>query len=137
MTESADQLLDGICGPINPFCTSYWLQQPRPWSDRGSGTSIVTNPTMPRSSPGLTSLPYRGALNVNSATPVIKKLIPAQDLEAFKRAIDGSCMTKAGLVELLKKQFPKASKDAIRETLAVVAVRVGNKEADKRWVLRD
>ena len=46
-------------------------------------------------------------------------------------------MTKAGLVELLKKQFPKTSKDAIRETLGAVAVRVGNKEADKRWMLRD
>lgn len=64
-------------------------------------------------------------------------MIPAEDLEAFKKAVDGSDMTKAGLVELLKKQFPKASKDAIRETLGKVAVRIGGKEADKRWVLRD
>lgn len=87
-------------------------------------------------SPATTSLPHRPAINIISPqTP--KKLIPTEDLEAFKKAVDGSDMTKAGLVELLKKQFPKASKDSIRETLGKVAVRIGGKEADKRWVLRD
>lgn len=86
-----------------------------------------------------TLLPHRPAHNLvnsiaTSQTP--KKLIGPEDLDAFKKAVDGSDMTKAGLVELLKKQFPKASKDAIRATLGKVAVRMGGKEADKRWVLR-
>lgn len=87
-----------------------------------------------------TALPHRPAqhtINTITVPQGPKKLIPPEDLEAFKKAVDGSDMTKAGLVELLKKQFPKASKDAIRETLGKVAVRIGGKEADKRWVLRE
>ena len=55
----------------------------------------------------------------------------------FKAAIQGSDLTKAGLIEILKKQFPKTSKDAIKDTLGLVAERVGGKEVDKRWVVRD
>lgn len=75
----------------------------------------------------------------------------------FKNAIQGSNLTKAGLIEILKKQyvitsqrkgrwidilmflsrFPKTSKDAIKDTLTTIADRVGTKEADKRWVVKD
>ena len=37
----------------------------------------------------------------------------------------------------MTNRFPKASKDAIKDTLGLVAQRVGIKEADKVWVLRD
>lgn len=62
-------------------------------------------------------------------------LVPAEDLDAFKRAVEGSDMTKAGLIEVLKKQFPKIGKESIKQTLGKVAARVGDKEKDKRWVL--
>lgn len=62
-------------------------------------------------------------------------LVPAEDLDAFKRAVEGSDMTKAGLVEVLKKQFPKIGKESIKQTLGKVAARVGDREKDKRWVL--
>jgi chromatin assembly factor 1 subunit A len=63
------------------------------------------------------------------------KRIPDDLLPAFKAAVEGSDLNKIGLVEILKKQFPKCSKDAIKGSLEVVAERRGAKEADKRWVL--
>ncbi|KAL9033779.1 MAG: hypothetical protein Q9214_007347, partial [Letrouitia sp. 1 TL-2023] len=64
------------------------------------------------------------------------KMIPPEVLHDFKRAVEGSDLTKAGLIEVLKKQFPKQSKDAIKDTLNTVAERVGQKEKDKRWVIK-
>jgi chromatin assembly factor 1 subunit A len=66
-----------------------------------------------------------------------KKLVPLDQLEAFKRAIEGSDMTKAGLIEVLKKTFPKLGKDHIKNTIDLVAHRVGEKRDDKKWVLKD
>ena len=65
-----------------------------------------------------------------------RKLVPPEYMEDFKRAIDGSDMTKAGLIEQLKKAFPKVGKDNIKNTLEIVAERVGEKRDDKRWILR-
>lgn len=59
------------------------------------------------------------------------KLVPADIMEDFKKAVLGSDDTKTGLIENLKKRFPKATKEAIKQTLDVVAVRVG-----KQWQLR-
>ncbi|KAF8424741.1 chromatin assembly factor 1 subunit A-domain-containing protein [Tirmania nivea] len=134
-------LIEGVSVPIDPFSNHYWLPPPKSTNSTSAASSSTGNPMMSTflsstHSLATTSLPHRLAVNIITPhTP--KKLIPADGLEAFKKAVDGSDMTKAGLVELLKKQFPKASKDAIRETLGKVAVRIGEKEADKRWVLRD
>ncbi|KAL9127467.1 MAG: hypothetical protein Q9217_003667 [Psora testacea] len=66
-----------------------------------------------------------------------KRLIPNDLFEDFKKAVQGSDLTKVGLVEVLKKQFPKQSKDVLKDTLDLVAERVGGKLAEKRWVLRE
>ena len=63
------------------------------------------------------------------------KTISPELLPAFKVAVAGSDLNKVALVEILKKQFPKCPKDAIKGTLETIAVRQGAKEADKRWVL--
>lgn len=63
------------------------------------------------------------------------KMIPSEFMTDFRNAVDGSDLTKAGLIEILKKQFPKCSKDAIKDTLGVIAVRVGKKESEKKWEL--
>ncbi len=63
------------------------------------------------------------------------KMISPDLMPAFKTAVAGSDLNKVALVEILKKQFPKCSKDAIKGTLETIAVRQGSKEADKRWVL--
>ena len=63
--------------------------------------------------------------------------MPNELVEEFKKAVQGSDMTKVGLVEVLKKQFPKQSKDVLKDTLDAVAERIGGKLAEKRWVLRE
>lgn len=66
-----------------------------------------------------------------------KKLIPLDLLPEFKAAVEGSDMTKVGLVEMLKRRFPKQSKDVLRDSLDCVAERKGMALRDKRWVLRE
>lgn len=56
-------------------------------------------------------------------------------MPAFKQEIEGSNLSKVGLIEVLKKKFPGRSGAMIKSTLEIVAKRVGAKEADKRWVL--
>jgi chromatin assembly factor 1 subunit A len=64
-----------------------------------------------------------------------KKLVPLEDMPAFKQAIKGSELSKLGLIEVLNKQFPKIPKAVLKATLETVARRVGSKEVDKRWVI--
>jgi chromatin assembly factor 1 subunit A len=63
-----------------------------------------------------------------------KRQVPAEFIQQFKDAIQGSDLTKIALVEALKKQFPKVPKDAIQTTLSLVALRKGPSN-DKKWVL--
>jgi len=60
------------------------------------------------------------------------KMIPADLLPAFKSAVEGNTLSKVGLIEVLKNQFPKCSKEAIKDTLTNIAVRQGT---EKKWVL--
>lgn len=64
-----------------------------------------------------------------------KKMVPNDQLPEFKREIQGKDLTKIGMIEALKKAFPKLPKAAITNTLSVVAARVGPTEKEKRWVL--
>ena len=56
-------------------------------------------------------------------------------MDDFKREVEGSNLSKIGLIEVLKKKFPGRSGAAIKTTLEAVAKRVGSKEVDKRWVI--
>lgn len=151
---SDDQVL-----PIDPYSTNHWtgptkaekkaienatetaMQPPRlplanvsvnssPMRAFVSGSKDVSGPkqkenAVPQSAP-------RGRPR-NPDKPV--KTIPDEVLPDFKRAVEGSDLNKIALVEILKKQFPKCSKEAIKGTLDTIAMRQGVKEADKRWVL--
>ncbi|KLJ09513.1 hypothetical protein EMPG_15070 [Blastomyces silverae] len=64
-----------------------------------------------------------------------RRPFPPHQVAEFKEVIAGSNLTKAGLIEVLKKRFPKVSKDIIKDTLTSTAQRLGQKEADKKWVL--
>lgn len=66
-----------------------------------------------------------------------KKLVAPDEMPAFKLAVQGSELSKLGLIEVLNKQFPKSSKGCIKNTLEVFAKREGGKEAEKRWVWRE
>ncbi len=98
-------------------------------------TSLLALPNRPYS-----TLPAFSIATPNSGNkmgPKPKKLLTDEDMPAFKAAIEGSDLSKVGLIEVLKKKFPGRSGAAIKGTLEVVARRVGQKEADKRWVLVD
>ena len=64
-----------------------------------------------------------------------KKLLPKEDWTNFKEEVQGSNLSKVGLIEVLKKKFPKATGGMVKATLEAMAQRVGKKESEKRWVV--
>ncbi|KFY43215.1 hypothetical protein V494_02066 [Pseudogymnoascus sp. VKM F-4513 (FW-928)] len=90
----------------------------------------LTAPSSSKSSPSGTSAP-------GSKSSGTKKLVAPEEMAAFKLAVQGSELSKLGLIEVLNKQFPKSSKGCIKNTLEVFARREGGKEAEKRWVWRE
>ena len=64
-----------------------------------------------------------------------KKLLPKEDWANFKEEVQGSNLSKVGLIEVLKKKFPKATGGMVKATLEAMAQRVGKKESEKRWVV--
>ncbi|KAK9496019.1 chromatin assembly factor 1 subunit A-domain-containing protein [Lipomyces doorenjongii] len=61
--------------------------------------------------------------------------ISENDLKEILLKIQGSDMTQLMLIETLKKEFKTISKENIRLTVKEVAKRVGDREADKRWII--
>lgn len=145
-----DVLHDSTTFPIDPFSTKHWadVAKPKPVARTDSTPSSMPPPRQALSSISPNAGPtVKQEMGVDgkplpiqpktSATQNKKplKMIEPEFLPAFKQAIDGNDMTKAGLIEVLKKQFPKCSKDAIKDTLGLVAIRVGKKESEKKWQL--
>jgi chromatin assembly factor 1 subunit A len=96
----------------------------------------------------LTARPINGLLNTmnptqktppGSTSKALKpmRMIAPDQLQAFKSEVEGQDLTKIGMIEALKKKFPKVPKDAIVNTLTAVAQRVGPSAKEKRWVLLD
>lgn len=146
-----DVLHDSVKFPIDPFATKHWadVEKPKPTFKAETSATTMQPPRHPlatltantlsniKQERGIDGKPLSissqkpGASSTNKAV----KLIDPEYMAAFKAAIAGSDLTKAGLIEILKKQFPKCSKDAIKDTIGAVAVRVGKKECEKRWEL--
>lgn len=131
---------------IDPFSTSYWtpgpsLVVPAPSASKDSVSGAMYPPRAPlaqRTMNGLLNTlntPQQTTAGAASKPAKAKRMIPPEQLPAFKAEIDGKDLTKIGMVEALKKVFPKLPKDAITNTLSVVAARVGPTEKEKRWVL--
>ncbi|PKY03921.1 hypothetical protein P168DRAFT_327940 [Aspergillus campestris IBT 28561] len=135
-----------IVGDLEPACSGLQWQ-----SDHLGGTSVdpelqryrietisdaVTFPIDPFSTAGrIISGDFGECRGAEGAGPGrTKRAFPVDQLEEFKRAVDGSDLSKLGLIEILKKRFPKVSKEVLKETLNSVATRVGQKEVDKKWV---
>ncbi|KAH6638758.1 chromatin assembly factor 1 subunit A-domain-containing protein [Boeremia exigua] len=139
-------LLDPYPRSIDPFSTSYWTPPEHivavanaTTHKKASTNSLVNPPRVP-----LTQRTMNGLLNTlnSSSSPltaskpaVPKKMVPDDQLPAFKAEIHGKDLTKIGMIEALKKAFPKLPKAAITNTLSTVAARVGPTEKEKRWVL--
>ncbi|KAK9370930.1 chromatin assembly factor 1 subunit A-domain-containing protein [Lipomyces kononenkoae] len=75
-----------------------------------------------------------GNLAPGSTRPFTMR-ISENDLKEILLKIQGSDMTQLMLIETLKKEFKSISKENIRLTVKEVAKRVGDREADKRWII--
>ncbi|KAF2488356.1 hypothetical protein BU16DRAFT_474143 [Lophium mytilinum] len=148
-------LLEPRPASIDPFSTAYWEKvattSPLTLQSRESGagslSGLMNPPRLPLTSRPNSMLNGHNSLLANKPGPKPakvpsaaqfakpKRMVPPDQLQAFKTAISGSDLTKIALVEALKKQFPKLPKDVINNTLSNVAARVGAKEIEKRWVL--
>ena len=140
-------LLEPHLDSIDPFSTAYWTSTSTPATVAVTTTSKETSSNSSMNPPRapLAQRTINGLLNTlntphppsgTSSKPVkAKRLVPPEQLPAFKAEIEGKDLTKIGMVEALKKVFPKLPKDAITNTLSVVAARVGSTEKEKRWVL--
>ncbi|KFY43522.1 hypothetical protein V495_03910 [Pseudogymnoascus sp. VKM F-4514 (FW-929)] len=139
-----------VTAPIDPFATHYWappapppsMQPPRLPLNPMKGTSAHVNGPSAKTVKmfGLsvapsTSKPSSSAKSASGSGT--KKLVAPEEMDAFKLAVQGSELSKLGLIEVLNKQFPKSSKGCIKNTLEVFAKREGGKEAEKRWVWRE
>ncbi|KKY18388.1 putative chromatin assembly factor 1 subunit a [Phaeomoniella chlamydospora] len=157
-----DVLNDDHQFPIDPFSNKYWKPTK---SEEVSSASSTTSMQPPSRSPLTSVKSSNAVFNQGTIAPVTQssgepqlvmkatgqqpstrgrprkdpsrplKMISPDLLPEFKQAVSGSNLSKAGLVEVLKKQFPKIAKDIIKDTLTAVATREGVKEADKVWVL--
>ncbi|KIX09674.1 uncharacterized protein Z518_00755 [Rhinocladiella mackenziei CBS 650.93] len=157
-----DVLHDATKFPIDPYSTSHWCdiaktspdktekKQPSPLAsmsaprlplmavDGNSGNLVprhMTTSTTNHNRSENQSLVSTVKANGSAGTGKPVKTIPSDILPAFKVAVSGSTLTKTGLIEVLKNQFPKCSKDAIKYTLPTIAERRGAKEGEKKWVL--
>ncbi|KAJ5378990.1 hypothetical protein N7509_012109 [Penicillium cosmopolitanum] len=135
-----ETILDAVKFPIDPFSTVYW-QKPRAAEQASAKNKATNNQAKGANTPSIFKVPSSdkacagGTLPPPPATKA-KRPFPPEHLEEFKQVIEGSDLSKIGVVEILKKRFPKVSKDTLKVTLDQVAVRVGQKEADKKWVCR-
>ncbi|KAF2084645.1 hypothetical protein K490DRAFT_59445 [Saccharata proteae CBS 121410] len=128
---------------IDPFSTAYW--QPEPSSapntvsaKEPSGQGLMNPPRLPlHARPDGVINGANLAPNGASVPKPLKRLVPPEMMAEFKATIQGSDMTKLALIEALKKKFPKMTKDAITNTLPIVAKRVGSSNQEKRWALID
>ncbi|CDM29351.1 hypothetical protein DTO013E5_5297 [Penicillium roqueforti] len=127
-----ETISDGVKFPIDPFSTAYW--------ERAKPVDQVLGKARPATAlDGFLVPAVPGAVATGSALPPTSKAkrpFPPDQLAEFKEAVEGSDLSKIGLVEILKKRFPKVSKDTLKATLDQVAARVGQKEVDKKWVCR-
>ncbi|KAJ5647353.1 hypothetical protein N7490_003725 [Penicillium lividum] len=129
-----ETISDAIQFPIDPFSTAYWQkphateQAPKIRATQKGGLDVF------RVQPGSDA----DVVKTLPPPPTFKakRPFPPEQLSEFKEVIEGSDLSKIGVVEILKKRFPKVSKDTLKATLEQVAVRVGQKEADKKWVCR-
>ena len=107
--------------PIDPYSTSYWqtplaakpqaspsrMDPPRiPLNAISRPNLQLANPSKPDdSTKSISAGKITSASNKTPKQPQVKRLIPAELLADFKVAVQGSELTKLGIVEVLKKQY--------------------------------
>lgn len=147
--------------PIDPFSTAYWPStQPSMPPPRNPQTTLPTTtnpsqpalttflkPSTPSHAPSSSSTQgtqaaanniqnlVRSSSSSNSNSKP-KKLLEGEQLQMFKEAVEGSELSKIGLIEVLHRRFigTGVAKGTLKNTLEVYARREGVKEVEKRWV---
>jgi chromatin assembly factor 1 subunit A len=100
-------LLDPSPGTIDPYTTAYWDPEPKQVSSMLPLTSTMGPPRLPLSDRTNGQGTVQSTLvngKVPKAAKVGPRLVPADVLQAFREAVDGSDLTKIALIEALKKQ---------------------------------
>jgi chromatin assembly factor 1 subunit A len=104
-------------------------------STNGPSSTASTKTVKPFFTPSSEAAPSQ--LPAQTGRQKEKKLLPPEEWPGFKDAIRGSDLSKVGLIEVLKKKFPRATAGMVKATLEAVAKRVGKKENEKRWAVID
>jgi chromatin assembly factor 1 subunit A len=142
--------LDPSIKSINPFSAVYWepvptaMDPPRIPLNTMKNTSVNVNgtlassnktvkpffttatdvlkstPSQPQSTLPTQTQPSAPPLSTKPAKP--KKLLSQEDMPAFCAAVQGSDLSKVGLIEVLKKKFPGRPGAAIKATLEAAAI---------------
>ncbi|KAG9234420.1 chromatin assembly factor 1 subunit A-domain-containing protein [Amylocarpus encephaloides] len=145
-------ILDPTLRSIDPFSTAYWAPLPTLASMNPPQLAPIkpshhalppsaTNPAKsffaPSSSQFSTIPPQPRPFHPTATANKQKKLLAPEDIDKLKEAIEGSNLSKVGIIEVLKKQFPGRPAASIKATLEAVARRglKGQKEVEKRWVV--
>lgn len=153
-----ETISEAVKFPIDPFSAAYW-EKPKPAEPAPTQTRIV--PPGTNTLDVFRVSPAPGIPTVSAAHPPAttkaKRPFPPELLDEFRQAVEASDLNKIGTVEILKKRyvrprfptrwvicsgtdvafrFPKVSKDTLKATLDQYAMRVGQKETDKKWVWR-
>lgn len=134
--------------PIDPRATHYWaspspahstMNPPRVPLHPMKGTSASVNGPSAKTVKmfGLSTSSDSKSASTSHTSKGPKKFVAAEDMKAFRDAVQGSELSKIGLIEVLNKQFSKVPKSSIKNTLEAFARREGVKEVDKRWVWKE
>lgn len=151
-----ETISDAVKFPIDPFSTAYW-EKPKPAEPLPTQTRIAPSGTNTLDMFRVYNPPGAPAVGVARppTTSKAKRPFPPEQLDEFRQVVEGSELSKIGTIEILKKRyiralprslfqacadlafrFPKVSKDTLKATLDHYAVRVGQKETEKKWVWR-
>lgn len=98
-----ETISDSVTFPIDPFSTAYW-QKPSKSNDAAPATQPSTSNGIGAEGSNKTSN-NNGLAILGSGPGKAKRSFPPEQLGEFKSAVNGSDLSKLGLVEILKKRY--------------------------------
>jgi chromatin assembly factor 1 subunit A len=104
-----ETISDAVKFPIDPFSTVYW-QKPRAVEQASAKNKTANNQAKGANTPSIFKVPNSDKASAGSALPPppatkAKRPFPPEQLEEFKQVIEGSDLSKIGVVEILKKRY--------------------------------
>lgn len=102
-------ITDSVTFPIDPFSTAYW-QKPKPAEQLPAGgvgrSTLHSFMVVPPSTQSQTAAPTTQGVTPTllTASGKAKRTLTPEQLSEFKEVVNGSDLTKTGLIEVLKKR---------------------------------